>query len=60
MLPPRPRWLYCAMFAWFAVTGGRFLAPFLEHEGKNQDYDESIVSQKNDGNGYVNINAYMN
>ena len=48
------------MFAWFAVTGGRFLAPFLEHEGKNQDYDESIVSQKNDGNGYVNINAYMN
>lgn len=30
----RPRILYIAAFAWLAVTGGRFLAPFLEHEAK--------------------------
>lgn len=28
----RPRVLYGAVFVWIAVTGGRFLAPFLEHE----------------------------
>ena len=28
----RPRALYTFVFAWIAVTGGRFLAPFLEHE----------------------------
>lgn len=32
MIAPRPRLLYSAAFAWLAVTGGRFLAPFLEHE----------------------------
>jgi MFS family permease len=29
----RPRHLYFTVFLWISVTGGRFLAPFLEHEG---------------------------
>jgi MFS family permease len=34
----RPRYLYIAVFFWISVTGGRFLAPFLEHEAvKNHD-----------------------
>jgi len=28
----RPRFLYASTFAWISITGGRFLAPFLEHE----------------------------
>jgi MFS family permease len=28
----RPRSLYAAVFVWLSITGGRFLAPFLEHE----------------------------
>jgi predicted MFS family arabinose efflux permease len=30
----RPRYLYFAFFCWISTTGGRFLAPFLEHEAK--------------------------
>ena len=30
----RPRFLYTTIFAWIAITGGRFLAPFLEHEAR--------------------------
>ena len=40
MVAARPRLLYSAAFAWLAVTGGRFLAPFLEHEA---DYSDSLV-----------------
>lgn len=29
----RPRLLYISSFLWLTVVGGRFLAPFLEHEG---------------------------
>lgn len=29
----RPRSLYAAVFTWISIAGGRFLAPFLEHEG---------------------------
>jgi Na+/melibiose symporter-like transporter len=28
----RPRVLYTTVFLWISITGGRFLAPFLEHE----------------------------
>ena len=37
MAPPRPRLLYSAVFAWLSVTGGRFFAPFLEHEASFSD-----------------------
>lgn len=37
MVAPRPRLLYSAAFAWLAITGGRFLAPFLEHEAHYSD-----------------------
>jgi MFS family permease len=30
----RPRILYATLFVWMSVTGGRFLAPFLEHEAQ--------------------------
>ena len=30
----RPRILYAALFAWISIIGGRFLAPFLEHEAQ--------------------------
>jgi hypothetical protein len=43
MPPPRPRLLYTATFAWLAVTGGRFLAPFLEHEASFTDTMIGIV-----------------
>ena len=33
----RPRLLYIAAFAWLSVTGGRFLAPFLEHQANFSD-----------------------
>lgn len=29
----RPGFLYGSFFIWISTTGGRFLAPFLEHEG---------------------------
>jgi len=37
MTGARPRLLYSAAFAWLAVTGGRFLAPFLKHEAHFSD-----------------------
>ena len=33
----RPRILFTAAFLWIALTGGRFLAPFLEHEANLSD-----------------------
>ena len=30
----RPRYLYFSFFVWISTTGGRFLAPFLEHQGR--------------------------
>jgi Na+/melibiose symporter-like transporter len=30
----RPRILYATLFVWISITGGRFLAPFLEHEAQ--------------------------
>jgi Na+/melibiose symporter-like transporter len=33
----RPRVLYYSLFSWMAITGGRFLAPFLEHEANMSD-----------------------
>lgn len=36
-LPTRPRLLYSAIFPYIAVTGGRFMAPFLEHEAHFSD-----------------------
>jgi hypothetical protein len=30
----RPRWIYGSTFVWIAWVGGRFLAPFLEHEAQ--------------------------
>lgn len=40
MTAPRPRLLYIASFAWLAVTGGRFMAPFLEHQA---NYSDTLV-----------------
>jgi hypothetical protein len=36
-LPPRPQILYLAIFSWMTLSGGRFLAPFLEHEAHMTD-----------------------
>ncbi len=36
----RPRLLYIAAFAWLSVTGGRFLAPFLQHQA---GYSDALV-----------------
>jgi MFS family permease len=46
----RPRYLYIAVFFWISVTGGRFLAPFLEHEAVNHDTDV-------DSNDYYSSNG---
>ena len=29
----RPAILYCSIFVWISITGGRFIAPFLEQDG---------------------------
>jgi hypothetical protein len=34
---PQPRILYSAIFAWLSIAGGRFIAPFLEHEAGFSD-----------------------
>lgn len=34
---PQPRILYSAIFTWLAIAGGRFIAPFLEHEAGFSD-----------------------
>jgi MFS family permease len=45
----RPRYLYIAVFFWISVTGGRFLAPFLEHEAVNP-HDIVAAAHRNDNN----------
>jgi Na+/melibiose symporter-like transporter len=37
IVAPRPRVLYSSIFVWISVTGGRFKAPFLEHEAGFSD-----------------------
>jgi len=39
----RPRILYGSLFAWMSITGGRFLAPFLEHEALCADSMIGII-----------------
>jgi len=36
-LPPPPRILYGAFFAWLSISCGRFIAPFLKHEAGLSD-----------------------
>ena len=38
--PSRPRILYSVIFAWLAICGGRFIAPFLEHEA---DFSDTLI-----------------
>ena len=38
----RPGYLYFSFFVWLSATGGRFLAPFLEHQGGGNMTSERI------------------
>ncbi|KAL7465385.1 hypothetical protein ACHAXS_005709 [Conticribra weissflogii] len=37
----RPRLIFCPLFAWNAITGGKFIAPLLEQMSPN--YKESVI-----------------
>ena len=39
----RPRVLYWSLFSWMSITGGRFLAPFLEHEAGMTDSNIGLI-----------------